>query len=152
MLPWLPGQSLRGFLMCESRPRLPASTELPYVFGEFRRALASRGDGRIPVWEIGGFWAQSLLHLFPPNRSENELWFLQDFKTLFFFFFLLLFVHCKALHSALSWGRARSKAAVWNGGSWGHEGRPGGACRAWGVLACFDPRAFGCVAICIACE
>lgn len=62
--------------------------------GERRAALRVWGAqacaGKPRWWEdpCVGDWrlsAQSFPRLFPPSRSENRLWFLQDFKTPFFF-------------------------------------------------------------------
>lgn len=116
--------------------------------GELRHALASCGDGRIPVWEIRAFE----LSLFPPTRKRKSWDFSTTLNPL-----LLLSVYHKVLPSALKpwlcWERGGNvKWRILGGTKGGLEG-------VWGVLAgpgwapaCFDVRAFGCVAICIACE
>lgn len=74
---------------------------------------------------------ETLSSVYPPslpsNRSEDELWFLQDFKTSFNFFLCIIrsFVLPEAVITlGASWQHEMEDPG-------GHEGRPGGACWAW---------------------
>lgn len=102
------------------------SGELLYVFGELRRALASRGDGRIPGWEIWGF-ELSLSPISSPQQIRGRAVILQDLKNPLYFFLAIIrsFVPPEAVVVlGVRWQREMEDPG-------GHGGRPGEARWAW---------------------